>query len=448
MLKITHNTISEYLSNRTFSSIEKIQKENNNKKYLLLLSFLLLLFIVVQFLPWTQNIQAKGEIVSRFPDQGPQTVQTIIGGRIEKWYVKEGDQIKKGDTLVFLSEVKSEYFDPNLIQRTQEQLNAKDLSIGAYENKVSAIENQARALEQALIIKKNQTQNKLVQAKNKIEIENAELQNINKNNQIAQNQYQRIRSLYQKGLKTLSELQEKELKYQETLAKVSIQQNKLNNAQNEYYNLELELSAIERDYSEKIAKANSDKQSALSQSLEGRAESAKLRSSVSNYSQRQKMYYVTAPQDGYVSSLISTGIGQTLKEGEEIARIVPDKNNIVAQFKLSPQDIPLVSKEGKVRMRFDGWPSLVISGWPETSTGVFEGHVIAIDQFLTSDGYYRVLVQPNDKYKPWPIELRMGTGTQGFFLLKTVPVWYEIWRQLNGFPADYYREDSPETKKK
>jgi hypothetical protein len=36
--------------------------------------------------------------------------------------------------------------------------------------------------------------------------------------------------------------------------------------------------------------------------------------------------------------------------------------------------------------------------------------------------------------------LRVGTGADGRIILNDVPLWYEVWRQLNGFPPDYYDE--------
>jgi hypothetical protein len=32
----------------------------------------------------------------------------------------------------------------------------------------------------------------------------------------------------------------------------------------------------------------------------------------------------------------------------------------------------------------------------------------------------------------------VGSGASGIALLNDVPIWYELWRQLNGFPPDYY----------
>ena len=39
----------------------------------------------------------------------------------------------------------------------------------------------------------------------------------------------------------------------------------------------------------------------------------------------------------------------------------------------------------------------------------------------------------------WPYQLKMGSGAQGITLLKDVPIWYELWRNINGFPPDYYK---------
>jgi hypothetical protein len=101
-------------------------------------------------------------------------------------------------------------------------------------------------------------------------------------------------------------------------------------------------------------------------------------------------------------------------------------------------DIPLLSVGRKVRLHFDGWPALVFSGWPGTSFGTFGGVVAVIDN-IDSQGQYRVLVIPDPEadQEPWPAPLRVGSGVYGWALLDDVPIWYELWRQLNGFPPDF-----------
>jgi len=130
---------------------------------------------------------------------------------------------------------------------------------------------------------------------------------------------------------------------------------------------------------------------------------------------------------------------------------MPAEYDLAVEVYLKPQDLPLISIGNDVRLRFDGWPAIVISGWPESSTGVFVGEVVAIDQFISDNGYYRILLSPNNEDKDWPGQLRVGTGTNAFILLNDVPIWYELWRQLNGFPPDFYQSkqnDKSEVKRK
>ena len=104
-----------------------------------------------------------------------------------------------------------------------------------------------------------------------------------------------------------------------------------------------------------------------------------------------------------------------------------------------PVDLPLLARGQKVRLLFDGFPAIVFSGWPEASYGTFGGEVAAIENSLSSNGSYRVLIKEDTSDKQWPNQLMMGTGAQGIALLKNVPIWYELWRNINGFPPEYYR---------
>jgi hypothetical protein len=135
------------------------------------------------------------------------------------------------------------------------------------------------------------------------------------------------------------------------------------------------------------------------------------------------------------------GIGETIKEGAEIVNIVPADAELAVEMYVQPVDLPLIQPGNKVRFIFDGWPAIVFSGWPQLSNGTFGGVVIAIDQFAGPTNQYRVLVTQDPEEDKWPDLLRMGSGAEGIALFNDVPVWYEIWRQLNGFPADYYSQE-------
>ena len=447
MLNISENSINSYISLSDFKSFGFLRKSRIKRLSLFLFLGLFLGVVIAMFLPWTQNIQAKGYVTTLLPEQRPQAIQSVISGRLENWFIREGDFVQEGDTIVHISEVKSEYFDPDLIARTNEQVDAKSQSIVSYNAKVKALENQYKALEQSLLLKMEQTRNKIVQGRNKISTDSIDLVAYKLNLEIAENQMERTKQLFDKGLKSLSELQEKELKLQQTKAKVNVQENKLLNQKNRLANSIIELGAIENEYADKLSKSQSDQQSALSAKLETMAATSKLQNQLSNYNQRQQFYFITAPQSGYITKAIKKGIGEIVKEGTDIVTIMPDVYDLAVEMYLPPQDLPLIRPGDEVRLRFDGWPAIVISGWPEASTGVFSGNIVAIDRFISENGYYRILISPDNEEKRWPKILRVGTGTNAFILLSNVPIWYEIWRQLNGFPADFYKNDESEKEK-
>jgi hypothetical protein len=229
------------------------------------------------------------------------------------------------------------------------------------------------------------------------------------------------------------------LKLQETQSKLIAQENKFITSKNEVINARIELQSIYSDYMDKISKAESEKYATLSSMYDAEAMVSKLQNQYVSYNIRSGMYYILAPQDGYITQAIQSGIGQTLKEGAEIVSIMPSDYELAVEMYVYPMDMPLLEKKQKVRIMFDGWPAIVFSGWPGVSTGTYGGEIVAIDNFISSNGKYRVLVAPDKSAPKWPQEIKLGAGAKTFTLLKEVPIWYELWRQINGFPADYYK---------
>ena len=171
-------------------------------------------------------------------------------------------------------------------------------------------------------------------------------------------------------------------------------------------------------------------------------EVTKLQNDFANYSVRSGFYYITAPQRAYITKAVRQGLGETVKEGEPLVTLMPARFDLAVELYVRPMDMPLIRTGNKVRFMFDGWPSIVFSGWPNTSYGTFGGRVVAIDNFISPNGKYRLLVGPDTADTAWPEALRVGSGAIGFALLQDVPIWYELWRQLNGFPPDLYMDPS------
>ena len=427
-------------------------KELSNRPHYKILNRIILVFsiigIIVLFLPWTQNISGSGAVTTLKPNQRPQTIQSLISGRIEKWYVKEGDFVKKGDTILFISEIKEDYLDPNLVSITKNQMDAKKMSAQSYSGKVTTLSTQIQAIENEKRLKMQQAQNKIRQALLKIKSDSIDVIATKTQVKIATTQFNRSVQLNKEGLKPLTDVEEKRLKLQDAEAKIITQENKLLASRNEFINAQIEINRIAAEYSDKASKARSDQYTALSNQYDTNAQVNKLENQYVNYSIRNGMYYIKAPQDGYINRALQSGIGENIKDGTSIASIMPSNYEIAVETYISPIDLPLVRRGEKVRVWFDGWPTIVFSGWPNMSYGTFGGKIVAIENFISENGKYRVLIAPDEKEAKWPKQLSIGAGAQTIALLDIVPIWFEVWRTLNGFPPNYYQPKNNSIKEK
>ncbi|MFB1022298.1 MAG: HlyD family efflux transporter periplasmic adaptor subunit [Vicingaceae bacterium] len=440
MLNISNENIEKAFKDSNFSALKHINSVKSGKVFMRLLMVVFGIILIFMFLPWTQNVRAEGEVTTLKPDQRPQTINSIIGGRIEKWFVQEGDFVAKGDTILFISEVKDDYFDPNLLERTADQVKAKEFAVKSYMEKIKALDNRVDALSQTGVLKLEQTKNKLKQAELKIISDSIDYKASEINFKIAEDQSGRLQKLYDEGLKSLTDLENRKNKMQEAQAKMISSENKLLTTRNELINAQVELMSIQAQYRDDIAKAESDKYTAMSNMYDAEATVTKLQNQYSNYSFRSNLYYITAPQNGYITQAIQVGIGELIKEGEAIISIMPANYSLAVALYVKPIDLPLMEVGQEVRIQFDGWPAIVFSGWPNTSYGTYGGTVFALDNFISTNGKFRVLVMPDTAQYEWPSALRVGGGTNNMLLLKEVPIWYELWRQLNGFPPDFYKK--------
>jgi multidrug resistance efflux pump len=441
MLNISNNTIKDVASFSGAKSLEITLPKKESKRRLKILCWVIAVFFLLLFLPWTQNIRSKGFVTALRPDQRPQTIHSIIAGRIEKWYVAEGDYVAAGDTILRISEIKDEYFDSLLLPRTQQQVDVKTRAALSYGDKVGALENQIEALEQNNILKLQQAQNYLTIASLKVQSDSMELVQAKVNFDIGKYQLERAEQLFKEGLISVVSLEGRRLKFQEVQAKLIGTENKFLSSKNEFITARIDLGAIDNEFKDKVAKAKSEMFTAMSSQFDAEATVAKLENQYSNYAQRSEYRYILAPQNGFIAKAIQVGIGETVKEGAEIVNIVPANAELAVEMFVQPVDLPLIKPGNKVRFIFDGWPAIVFSGWPQLSNGTFGGVVIAIDQFAGPTNQYRVLVTEDPEEEGWPDLLRMGSGADGIALFNDVPVWYELWRQLNGFPADYYSQE-------
>ena len=434
---------------KTFNAYTAIYRHNKTSHIKYWTAGFMLVMVVILFLPWTQNIRAKGNVTTLRQEQRPQELNSIIPGKIVKWFIKEGDLVKAGDTILQISEVKEDYMDPNLVNRTGEQLDAKQMSVQYYKNKVATSQTQIGALGNNRVLKQTQLQNKIQQLQLKLQSDSMENIAAGNDYAIAALQFKRQKAMYDSGLVSLTQLEQRNQSFQNALAKKISNENKQGSTRQELLIARIEMDAINQDYVEKVSKAQGDQFQSLSQIAGGQGDVAKLQNQYSNYNIRTGMYFITAPQAGQITKAKKAGIGEIIKDGEMLVEIIPAKIDYAVELFVEPMDLPLVSVKQKVRFMFDGFPAIVFSGWPNASYGTFSGEVIAVENAVSANGKFRVLIQEDiSDNKKWPEALKIGAGTQGIALLKNVPVWYELWRNINGFPPDFYTASNKNEKTK
>lgn len=439
MLNISTNKIKAKIDKSDFLAFRQLKAKKTDHLLRKVIQWGAFLIFLIVLLPWTQNIRTEGHLTTLTPDQRPQEIQSVIAGRIEEWKVKEGDLVKKGDTIAVISEIKDDYFDDKLLERTGNQLSLKKQSVNAYSGKLNAQNTQLRALMNRRALETNKMQIKLEQTVLKIQNDSIAYEAARLDNTVANDQYIRMQNLYKKGLKSLADLEKRKTKAQQTLAKEVSAKNKWLNSKNALLNVRVELNNILAKFESDYAKVTSEKFTTETNKFDSESSVNKLENQYSNYKVRAGMHVIKAPQDGYVTRLLIYGIGETIKEGTSLLSFMPKKYDLAVEIYVDPIDLPLMHVGEHVRLQFDGWPAIVFSGWPGASYGTYGGEVYAIDQFISNNGKYRILVEPDTSDHMWPQGIRVGGGSKALILLNNVPIFYELWRKINGFPPEFYK---------
>jgi multidrug efflux pump subunit AcrA (membrane-fusion protein) len=62
--------------------------------------------------PWVQTAHGQGQVVSLDPDDRAQEVSAFVTGRLERWFVTDGQHVERGDPITRIIDL-----DPNLLSR-------------------------------------------------------------------------------------------------------------------------------------------------------------------------------------------------------------------------------------------------------------------------------------------------------------------------------------------
>ena len=414
---------------------------------LMMLFLLTLIALSLYFVPWQQSVTGYGRVIVFAPMDRPQTIEAQIPGRLVKWRVVEGQTVAAGEIVAELDDIDSKFLAEDQVERLQAQLgftqtgllqtNAREGALIAQLKDLEAARSQAipaatqRARQAAEAVK--QAEQNVTQAKQAVTT--AEL-----------NQ-KRLQELFEKGLRSKRDLELADLEIVTATTRWESMQAALEVARRGLQVAQLEQERVVNDTSaqlnslrgslagvrETMAKTNSDLQ--------------KFEVEINNVKQRTDQRMVRSPLAGKIVRLLKVGPGGTVKAGDELAVLAPETTDQAVELYLSDYDAPLVSVGRQVRLNFAGWPAVQFVGWPSIAVGTFAGRVKVMDAVDDGKSRFRIIVSPDEelikagKEEAWPSldQLRPGGEVNGWVMLDTVSLGFELWRQFNAFPPTVER---------
>ncbi|MGE3178840.1 MAG: HlyD family secretion protein [Vicinamibacterales bacterium] len=377
--------------------------------------------------PWQQNIPGAGRVIAFSPEERPQNVEATIDGRIVRWHVQEGQAVKRGDPIVELTDN-----DPAIMDRLQQERDQTAITIEQATQRVRSLEDRIQGLLETQRTGVAAAGLRVKMAIERVSAAEQALAAARAARVTAQLNLERQRALSSKGLTSTRNVELAVLEAAQRDAEVDRAVATLNAARNEQASLDAELRRTDADARTRVDEARASLASAQSDLAKARAELTKVDVRVA----RQQTQRVTSPIDGTVLRVVARQSGELLKAGAPLAVLVPASTKNVVELWVSGNDMPMLQPGRTVRLQFEGWPALQFTGWPSIAVGTFGGRVMMIDPTDNGKGKFRVLVEPDTRDDPWPSNhyLRQGVRANGWVLLNTVPIGWEIWRQFNGFP--------------
>jgi adhesin transport system membrane fusion protein len=401
-------------------------------------------------LPWMQTSRGSGRVIGYFPYERPQTVESRIKGRVVRLGkdvdgkdIVEGSRVRSGDLILEIEDN-----DPDKATRLQEKLTAAEAKVRFAEEKAHFFEEQIEEWKQYQVAVVESGEKAVEMSREKIAATKQDLAAAEADKWQLDLDSDRQTALAQKGAAAGSKAQEAKAKYDKAVAKVEAAKNYIKAAQAELSAKEADLKSKTREATAKVHQAEAYVREAQGAVEISKKELADVKLDVAQFNQRE----VRATRDGIILSLNAYPGVDMLKEGDPLFTIVPDTAERAVELLIDGNDVPLVTVGAAVRLQFEGWPTIQISGWPEASLWTFAGEVVLIDPALTREGKCRLLVREVPNLPPettgfsqeelvhrgwrWPPQeqLRQNSRANGWVLLTRVRLGYELWRQMNGFP--------------
>lgn len=414
------------------------------------------LICALMFVPWQQSVKGHGRVIAWNPTERPQTLQAAVGGRVKHVWVLEGQHVEKDQPLIEIEDN-----DPNLIDNL---------------NRARASEQEKTALARAQVdvyssaVKDYEAARKSAMAKARSDIEVSEREIAAKENDVLEREaeliqatqnVERVRKAARLGLESPNNLEIAERTFATAKQKVEKSKNEVAAKKAEVEAKRADLDKIDAEYAAKIKDSSAKVQEAEQKVQQCQKELAYLETTINRQDQ-----IIVAPRAGVVHKIWVNNNAEVLKQGDRLVTIVPDTDERAVELFVDGNDASLIQSlshnqnkfdaamggEGQLcRLQFEGWPAVQFAGWPSVAVGTFGGKVALVDPTDDGKGKFRIVIVPHKgpRDTDWPSGrfLRQGVRANGWVLLNQVPIGWELWRQLNGFPPVVDTEEPEQIKK-
>ena len=369
----------------------------------------LLVVAAVFVMPWQQSVRGTGRVIAFNPLDRRVNIEAPVEGRVKRMYVVENQLVRRGDPIAEIQDN-----DPNLLANLRLQHDAAVARRAAAAQRIEDLQQQVASQELAKVqaidaAKQRVSAEEFVYETNRIN--EARMSQLVETGDVSQRNYE--------------------------LSKLALDSSRANLAA-----AKAVLERTGREYDATVSGINASRRSAEGDVASADRDMAIVDTQLGKTAQQA----VVAPRDGIVLSVSATE-GAYLKPGSSICVVIPDTDARFVEAWVDGMDMPLLAPREKladgttvpgssVRLQFEGWPAVQFVGWPSVAVGTFGGEVISVDATDDGAGRFRIVVAADAADEPWPGPrfLRQGVRAKAWVLLRNVPLWQELWRQLNGFP--------------
>ena len=411
--------------------------------WLMIISFLILPFVLLM-VPWQQTVKGRGQIVAFAPTERKRVITARVTGQISKWHVVEGSKVKIGDPIADIDDN-----DVGLSSRLESQRDFLLSRRKAAEEEVAeqgrTVQAQERSMNAAIRAAKANYDAALLQ----IDVAKESGKNSNFAYGFEKRRYEMFEKLYKDrqfgGLESELNRDEAKMRADRSATELKRAEVEIKKAEATLINNDALVFQAEATWLSNIAVTRANKSKAEQNIFTIEREIQEIDCRI----ERFKARFVKSPCNGIIHT-VTANVGEGgiyVKEGDELAIIVPDTSDRVVEILIDGTDAPLVAshimENGKgphVRLQFEGWPALQMAGWPSLAIGTFGGRVRQLDPSDDGYGRFRIIVEPESMFDEdqWPENtyLRQGNQVVGWVFLNKVKLGYELWRQFNGFPPE------------